>query len=183
MGFIYDKCDEGDPTIAASIVTSIVGVLNPSLDLTPYQNEQIPNQIVQHMLAVLGAPGTNFLSWQLTGTPTLETVFKILDEDTDVPAGAGNGDANSTIIHRLKEGAERFMISNINDPGSGNLGQSEIFVMFDLISANAADFNHVPGGANVLYMDGHVNFVRYPSDKAPVIRAVAMALGLVNVAS
>ena len=25
-----------------------------------------------------------------------------------------------------------------------------------------ANFNHVPGGANVLYMDGHVEFVRYP---------------------
>jgi prepilin-type processing-associated H-X9-DG protein len=26
-----------------------------------------------------------------------------------------------------------------------------------------AMFNHVPGGGNVLYMDGHVGFVKYPS--------------------
>jgi prepilin-type processing-associated H-X9-DG protein len=27
--------------------------------------------------------------------------------------------------------------------------------------------NHVPGGCNVLYMDGHVEFVKYPG-KMPV---------------
>ena len=32
-------------------------------------------------------------------------------------------------------------------------------------------FNHVPGGSNVLYMDGHVEFLRYPS-KFPVIGSV-----------
>jgi len=26
------------------------------------------------------------------------------------------------------------------------------------------NFNHVPGGSNVLYMDGHVEFERYPGD-------------------
>lgn len=25
-------------------------------------------------------------------------------------------------------------------------------------------FNHVPGGVNCLYMDGHVEFIRYPGD-------------------
>jgi prepilin-type processing-associated H-X9-DG protein len=24
--------------------------------------------------------------------------------------------------------------------------------------------NHIPGGCNVLYMDGHVEFVRYPGE-------------------
>ena len=24
------------------------------------------------------------------------------------------------------------------------------------------DFNHIPGGGNILYMDGHVEFERYP---------------------
>ena len=40
--------------------------------------------------------------------------------------------------------------------------------MWDKLSSNSADFNHVPGGANVLYMDGHVSFVRFPSDTFPV---------------
>ena len=28
--------------------------------------------------------------------------------------------------------------------------------------ADVGKFNHIPGGANVLYMDGHVEFQRYP---------------------
>jgi prepilin-type processing-associated H-X9-DG protein len=29
-------------------------------------------------------------------------------------------------------------------------------------------FNHVPGGSNVLYMDGHVEFRKYSEDKWPL---------------
>jgi prepilin-type processing-associated H-X9-DG protein len=43
------------------------------------------------------------------------------------------------------------------------MAQSELTVMYDQVTTIIADFNHVPGGANVLYMDGHVAFLRYPS--------------------
>ena len=46
--------------------------------------------------------------------------------------------------------------------------QSEIAVMWDTVSLLPADFCHVPGGGNVLYMDGHVEFMRYPSEKMPM---------------
>jgi prepilin-type processing-associated H-X9-DG protein len=39
------------------------------------------------------------------------------------------------------------------------------------VSANQVDiFNHIHGGANVLYLDGHVEFIRYSedSDEFPV---------------
>ena len=29
------------------------------------------------------------------------------------------------------------------------------------VDHGGAHFNHIPGGCNVLYMDGHVEFVRY----------------------
>jgi len=37
-------------------------------------------------------------------------------------------------------------------------------VLWDEIGGNASmhQFNHMPGGCNVLYLDGHVGFVRYP---------------------
>jgi prepilin-type processing-associated H-X9-DG protein len=38
-------------------------------------------------------------------------------------------------------------------------------------------FNHIPGGSNVLYMDGHVDFQKYPSNKFPAHRAAANVLG------
>ena len=33
--------------------------------------------------------------------------------------------------------------------------------MWDNISTEVYDFNHVPGGSNVLYMDGHVEFLKW----------------------
>jgi len=79
------------------------------------------------------------------------------------PFGTGNSDT----VFRLRESIDRFMITDINNPGASAKAQSEIYIMFDDISTNVIDFNHIPGGANVLYMDGHVDFVRYPG-KPPV---------------
>jgi prepilin-type N-terminal cleavage/methylation domain-containing protein/prepilin-type processing-associated H-X9-DG protein len=94
------------------------------------------------------------------------------------------GDPLPSSYHRLKEGIERFMITDINNPAAGAQAQSEIFVMFDAWASDynmstigghavpapssaVAMFNHVPGGSNVLYMDGHVEFVKY-GEKPPV---------------
>jgi len=52
---------------------------------------------------------------------------------------------------------------------------SSIWVMWDITSVEVDQFNHVPGGSNVLYMDGHVEFVRFP-DKMPVCRALALIM-------
>jgi prepilin-type N-terminal cleavage/methylation domain-containing protein/prepilin-type processing-associated H-X9-DG protein len=73
---------------------------------------------------------------------------------------AGGGDVT---VYRLREGIERFFVTDINNPAGSATAQSELAVMWDALSAIAADFSHVPGGCNVLYMDGHVEFVKYPS--------------------
>ena len=79
----------------------------------------------------------------------------------------GNG---NTVAWRLREGIERFYITDINNPAASAQAQSDIFVMSDDVSgARVEYFNHVPGGANVLYMDGHVAFVKYPG-VSPVSR-------------
>jgi prepilin-type processing-associated H-X9-DG protein len=36
--------------------------------------------------------------------------------------------------------------------------------MLDDTNARIDSFNHVPGGGNVLYLDGHVTFIRYPGE-------------------
>lgn len=96
----------------------------------------------------------------------------VVDEDVDVdgalalvggPFGEGNGGGGT--IYRLKEGIERFMITDINNPASGSMAQSELPIAWDNAGANPSEgveFNHVPGGVNVLYMDGHVRFIKYP---------------------
>jgi prepilin-type N-terminal cleavage/methylation domain-containing protein/prepilin-type processing-associated H-X9-DG protein len=81
----------------------------------------------------------------------------------------GNGRTVGGTIYRLREGIERFMITNINNPAGSAMGQSEIPVMWDWAALDwgsfTGTFNHPPGGANVLYMDGHVQFLRYPNQE------------------
>jgi prepilin-type processing-associated H-X9-DG protein len=63
-------------------------------------------------------------------------------------------------------GVERFFISDINNPASSAKAASELPVMWDetAVYGQASTFNHVPGGGNVLYMDGHVEFLKWPSE-------------------
>jgi prepilin-type processing-associated H-X9-DG protein len=76
-------------------------------------------------------------------------------------------------VQSLKEGIERFLITDINNPAAAAAAQSTLPVMWDQAkirggySGQAGGgvnmFNHVPGGSNLLYMDGHVQFAKYPS--------------------
>ena len=65
-------------------------------------------------------------------------------------------------LYRLREGIERFFITDINNPAGSAKAQSEIAIMFDQMSGEISEFNHIPGGCNVLYLDGHVEFIKYP---------------------
>lgn len=78
------------------------------------------------------------------------------------------GNGNGSTIHRLREGIERFLITDINNPGASAVAQTELWIYWDLTSTIASGFNHVPGGSNVLYLDGHVEFVKWGQGKAPV---------------
>jgi prepilin-type N-terminal cleavage/methylation domain-containing protein/prepilin-type processing-associated H-X9-DG protein len=121
----------------------------------PVGAEDVPSQV----MAV--CPGAN----QRAGN------FGWLDDDGSV--------LPSTYI-RTKEGIERFFITDINNPAAGTAAQSALFIMWDAWSTNynwsdvgdpnlgvdtaVGYFNHVPGGSNVLYLDGHVEFVKYGSE-------------------
>ena len=102
-----------------------------------------------------------------------------------LPAGSvlAQGNGGGDTIYRLREGIERFLITDINNPASSAVAQSEIPVMWDHIEGNregrsnrAARFNHIPGGANVVYLDGHVEFLKFPS-KHPAALANATGAG------
>ena len=42
-------------------------------------------------------------------------------------------------------------------------------------SSGGTQFNHIPGGSNVLFLDGHVEFIRYPGE-FPVSQDFAVLL-------
>jgi len=100
----------------------------------------------------------------------------IVNNDLQVKGHSLYGD---TSIHRLKEGVERFLVTDINNPAASAKAQSAIAVQYDFIVTVAKDYNHVPGGGNVLFMDGHVEFLKYPS-RHPVNRAFAAIIEIVK---
>jgi prepilin-type N-terminal cleavage/methylation domain-containing protein/prepilin-type processing-associated H-X9-DG protein len=90
--------------------------------------------------------------------------------DEDIPF---EKDGAELTVYRLREGIERFLVTDINNPAASARAQSEIATAWDVVIENAQEFNHVPGGANVLYLDGHCEFLKYPGE-FPVTREWAM---------
>jgi prepilin-type N-terminal cleavage/methylation domain-containing protein/prepilin-type processing-associated H-X9-DG protein len=113
-----------------------------------------------------------FIAWYAKGdleTATLERSTKFADED--FPYGSNLG-----TLYRLREGIERFFITDINNPAASAKAQSVIPVFLDEVSTDVGEFNHIPGGSNVLFMDGHVSFIKYPGEH-PVTTTIAAITG------
>lgn len=108
-----------------------------------------------------------------------------LSSQLDWTAIPGSGYGGGDTVMRLREGIERFAITDINNPAASAIAQSELVVMFDTFGSfgDAADaaggvvFNHIPGGCNILFMDGHVEFARYPG-RFPVVSDEANGGGI-----
>jgi prepilin-type N-terminal cleavage/methylation domain-containing protein/prepilin-type processing-associated H-X9-DG protein len=155
-GKLLDMCDSTDPTSPAS--AAIFG-------------REVPLQVweIFSIIAPLGYGGSGAFGRDDLGDENssadgtaAETARQQLAGDIDVPDGAGNG-GGSTVFH-LREGIERFLISDINNPAASAMAQSEIAMYWDSTTTDPSagvSYNHIPGGGNVLYMDGHVEFMRY----------------------
>lgn len=102
---------------------------------------------------------------------------EVAEKDIAVPAGLGNGGGDT--VYRLREGIERFVITDINNPAASARAQSDIWVMCDHVWTYPEFYNHIPGGSNVLYLDGHVEFIRYPG-AAPINEPVAVTFSAMH---
>jgi len=86
------------------------------------------------------------------------------NNDTDWPFSHPGNDVlppGEITLYRFREGIERFFITDINNPAGSSKAQSELAMIWDVTSLTVSIFNHVPGGSNVLYMDGHVEFLKF----------------------
>jgi len=133
---------------------------------------------VGQLISLLGDIGDAVVPIQLARAIG-ELAERFLGGDLDAPSkdcvvGVPYGNGGGATVYHLREGIERFMITDINNPAASAQAQSEVWVMFDIVAQGQGIryFNHVPGGCNVLYMDGHVEFIRYPTEP-PVVAAVA----------
>ncbi len=89
----------------------------------------------------------------------------VLDDWPVVVPGSGSADGDT--IYRIREGIERFLITDINSPAASAVAQSDLAVFWDVICDEASHYNHVPGGVNVLFMDGHVEFMKWVGAVGP----------------
>ena len=89
---------------------------------------------------------------------------------------AGSGNADGDFLFLFSSGVERFLMTDVNTAQVGastaaaaDASTGQVPVIWDQLSTNLAQFSHVPAGQNVLYLDGHVEFIRYTTsnDKFP----------------
>jgi prepilin-type processing-associated H-X9-DG protein len=155
IGWIFDRIDTKDP--------SRVSTLGP--------------------LAALGSQPSQMLGWvEKTLTNCLTAPQGVVGQcafaDKDVTVAMGEGNSGGDTIMRLKEGVERFLITDINNPAGSAMAQSNTAIQYDLVSVKPEGFNHIPGGSNVLYMDGHVEFKKYAVDAhGPINGPMAKVIG------
>ena len=83
---------------------------------------------------------------------------RVADQDWELDHHEFNG---TDLVRRLREGVERFFVTDINDTARSAVAQSTIPTMWDMLAPGASMFNHVPGGSNVLFLDGHVSFLKF----------------------
>lgn len=163
VGYVFDQIEDDDPTI------DVGTVFDPILATLGISGSMAGSTSSIQGIECFGDRVNNFANQLLAAN--FHGANAATDQDCSVPDGFGNGGQGDT-VYRLREGIERFLITDINNPAASAMGQSEVFVMWDEVSTTVANFNHVPGGSNVLYLDGHVEFTRYPGD-APVNASVA----------
>ncbi len=179
VGWVFDQLGYTDEVAPLDALTQIMGQFS-SADLNDLPADLsrggIP-QLVNGLLALL----SNGLIGAFLPPPDKAKIAEMLNSDISLNAPYGNGGGDT--IYRLREGVERFLITDINNPAASNVAQSNLIVMFDMFATNTKAFNHIPGGANVLYMDGHVEFLKYVEEgrDTPCNVQVANTLGVLSV--
>jgi prepilin-type processing-associated H-X9-DG protein len=151
--WVLDRVSDTDPMdIALPLLHKA-----EELGLSPLETidfAEVPSQILDASFCLISSLMVYGMTRDVAGF--LRTV------DQDIQVSEGNGNGGGKTLYRVRQGIERFLITDINNPAAGAKSQSSVFVMYDNVSQTSAQFNHVPGGSNVLYMDGHVEFVKYP---------------------
>lgn len=169
VGWVLDRCDPDDPHEPISTLNTILAMMGAgTIDI----DAEIPSQLIGWLLT-------------LANDVFIDPDPLVSHKDLDLSSGlfdySGHGTAGGNVMYRLREGIERFLITDINNPAASAEAQSEIYIHWDLLSTDAADYNHVPGGSNVLYMDGHCEFLRYEEyGEAPVNQGLAIMIGAIN---
>ncbi len=179
LGWVFDRCK-----LTCGLSESLAATALTTLGSNPPTNTNmpVPMQIAAALDGAINSVGGIGGVGTVINDPY--ALSKVFDSDSDVSGTnfpqVGNGGGGK--IYRLREGIERFLITDINNPGGANMAQSSVWIMLDTMGSGKAGayFNHVPGGCNVLFLDGHVEFIKYTGvsgidTMAPAAAEAAMA--------
>lgn len=190
LGWVLDRMGLATGTFGQfSTLTTVITLLGASGTVDPAAQADIQlGAAAEGLFNKVSALIPAIINGGTAGDAT--EIKKRIDEDIDLAdsyPGVGNGGGN--VIYRLREGIERFLITDINNAAQSAQAQSTVFIMMDQLANTGAIefFNHIPGGCNVLYLDGHVDFLRYVNSNEggspPVIPSVATIIGAIAAAA
>jgi len=178
----YD-CNVGGSTYCDAFLHCDIAKLNAHKDIRSYKymvmmldpnwfNTAADYVVVGNLLNQDDCNSSKWANGPATGTKNGPLIWKNRNSSTTwtLPSGI------SATFNRIKEGAERFMVTDINNPAGSAKAQSSLVVMYDeaqMSGGSWARYNHVPGGVNVLFMDGHVQFAKKGDNSCWVTNANA----------
>jgi prepilin-type N-terminal cleavage/methylation domain-containing protein/prepilin-type processing-associated H-X9-DG protein len=173
-GRSYNGCDVTPNWCTPQPHTDLITIGWTDVRAYRYYNYLIPAAEMNKSLDNYYAIGRTFGTSTIAATDMMglnvgdetATVWKnkMGGQEFDLPSGG------TYTQHLLREGIERFTITDINNPAGSANAQSEIVVMLDEsrayggatgggdVGSGSGRFHHAPGGMNILFMDGHVQF-------------------------
>jgi len=158
-------------------LTFAPGYIDPDIDNDPrnhrkllrirgphWDPECMTNQMYTYLpYAVVTEEHALFLRDELDRRMYLGRI-NFMDRNISVPGAHAPGETNT--FRRTHIGISRRFVVDIDDPAYGAVSDSEIPVIYDSTAEDGwAMLNHMdPMGGNVLFLDGHAEFVRYPDE-------------------
>jgi len=144
--------------------TRWVAIRSRLMRVTP-DPDCITNQMYTYMPYAVVTEEQGLFFWDEISRLMFNLDVDFMRRNLIVPGGHAPGE--SDVYYRLGIGIGKVFISNINDPGIDYEADSGIPVMFDSFATYGVEtMNHdVPLGGNVLFLDGHVEFKKYPDTR------------------
>jgi hypothetical protein len=114
-------------------------------------------------VARLAAQSFVYTGWATTGSQEMPEMAKgrfemspdKYHDDIQIPG-------TDKVFHRLQEGVERYMITDLNNPGAAAMALSDVLVIFETLQVAK---NNKDGGGNSTFKDGHFQLLSIPDLK------------------
>ncbi|MBI4557861.1 MAG: DUF1559 domain-containing protein [Candidatus Hydrogenedentes bacterium] len=98
--------------------------------------------------------------WEELDRRMFNLELNFLKEDLKIPGGHGPGGGD--VFFLMRDNVAKVFISDINDPAKDAEGSSRIPVLYDSMHFQGTYTSNHGVGGNVLFLDGHVEFKKYP---------------------